>query len=67
MALLVPGNRFEYLEAVAACDAVAAGERDGEPFRPGGLDVLAQHVMNVACAGPFDGAACWRRCGRHAL
>ncbi|MDE1916897.1 MAG: ligase-associated DNA damage response DEXH box helicase [Sphingomonadales bacterium] len=56
-ALLVPGNRFEYLEAVAACDAVAAGERDGEPFRPGGLDVLAQHVMNVACAGPFDGAA----------
>jgi ATP-dependent Lhr-like helicase len=55
-ALLVPGNRFEYLEAVAACDAVAAGERDGEPFRPGSLDVLAQHVMNVACAGPFDGA-----------
>jgi ATP-dependent helicase Lhr and Lhr-like helicase len=56
-AWLVPGNRFEYLEAVAACDAVAAGERDGEPFRPGGLDVLAQHVMNVACAGPFDAAA----------
>ena len=60
-ALLVPGNRFEYLEAVAACDAVAAGERDGEPFRPGGLDVLAQHVMNVACAGPFDGAALLRQ------
>jgi ATP-dependent Lhr-like helicase len=56
-ALLVPGNRFEYLEAVAACDAVLAGERDGEPFRPGGLDVLAQHVMNVACAGRFNGAA----------
>lgn len=60
-ALLVPGNRFEYLEAVAACDAVAAGERDGEPFRPGGLDVLAQHVMNVACSGPFDGAALLRQ------
>jgi ATP-dependent Lhr-like helicase len=50
-ALLVPGNRFEFLEAMAARDAVAAGERDGEPFRAGALDVLAQHVMNVACAG----------------
>ena len=52
-ALLVPGNRFEFLEATAARDAVAAGERDGEPFRPGGLDVLAQHVMACACAAPF--------------
>lgn len=53
-ALLVPGNRFEFLEAVAAQEAVAAGTRDGEDFRPGSLDVLAQHVMAVACAGPFD-------------
>ncbi len=52
-ALLVPGNRFEYLEAMAALDAVAAGQRDGEDFRPGGLDVLAQHIMACACAGPF--------------
>ncbi|MFT4026559.1 MAG: ligase-associated DNA damage response DEXH box helicase [Novosphingobium sp.] len=56
-ALLVPGNRFEYLEAQAALEAVAAGQRDGEDFRPGGLDVLAQHVMACACAGPFDEAA----------
>ncbi|HUQ14044.1 MAG TPA: ligase-associated DNA damage response DEXH box helicase [Novosphingobium sp.] len=56
-ALLVPGNRFEYLEAQAAVDAVAEGQRDGEDFRPGGLDVLAQHVMACACAGPFDEAA----------
>ncbi|MFN3515848.1 MAG: ligase-associated DNA damage response DEXH box helicase [Novosphingobium sp.] len=56
-ALLVPGNRFEFLEAFAAEQAVAAGQRDGELFRPGGLDVLAQHVMARACAGPFDGAA----------
>ena len=53
-ALLVPGNRFEYLEAMAACAAVAEGTRDGEALRPGGLDVLAQHVMGLACAGPFD-------------
>jgi ATP-dependent Lhr-like helicase len=56
-ALLVPGNRFEFLEAMAARDAVAAGERDGEPFRAGALDVLAQHVMNIACAGPFEASA----------
>jgi ATP-dependent helicase Lhr and Lhr-like helicase len=55
-AILVPGNRFEYLEAQAAFDAVAEGKRDGEDFRPGGLDVLAQHVMGVACAGPFNEA-----------
>jgi ATP-dependent Lhr-like helicase len=53
-AVLVPGNRFEFLEAVAAKDAVDQGQRDGEDFRPGGLDVLAQHVMACACAAPFD-------------
>ncbi len=56
-ALLVPGNRFEYLEAFAAQQAVVEGQRDGEEFRAGGLDVLAQHVMGRACAGPFDAAA----------
>ncbi|WP_375289868.1 ligase-associated DNA damage response DEXH box helicase [Qipengyuania sp.] len=52
-ALLVPGNRFEFLEATAAKEAVDEGQRDGEDFRPGGLDVLAQHVMACACAAPF--------------
>ena len=52
-AILVPGNRFEFLEAQAAKDAVDQGKRDGEDFRPGGLDVLAQHVMACACASPF--------------
>ncbi|MXO91272.1 ligase-associated DNA damage response DEXH box helicase [Pontixanthobacter aquaemixtae] len=55
-ALLVPGNRFEFLEATAAKDAVEEGQRDGEDFRPGGLDVLAQHVMACACAAPFGEA-----------
>ncbi|HBM72411.1 MAG TPA: DNA ligase-associated DEXH box helicase, partial [Erythrobacter sp.] len=55
-ALLVPGNRFEFLEATAAKEAVDEGKRDGETFRPGGLDVLAQHVMACACAAPFDEA-----------
>ncbi len=53
-ALLVPANRFEVLECRAAIDAVNAHALDGERPRPGGLDVLAQHVLGVACAGPFD-------------
>ena len=53
-AILVPGNRFEYLESRAALDAVEAGELDNEPFRAGALDVLAQHVMACACAAPFQ-------------
>ncbi len=52
-ALIVPGNRFEYLEAQAALDAVEAGQRDPDVFRPGALDVLAQHIMALAAAGPF--------------
>ena len=56
-AILVPGNRFEFLEATAAKEAVDQGQRDGEDFRPGGLDVLAQHVMGCVCAAPIDEAA----------
>ncbi|WP_163274891.1 hypothetical protein, partial [Enterobacter hormaechei] len=52
-AVLVPGNRFEYLEARAALDAVEQGALDPDIFRPGALDVLAQHVMACACAAPF--------------
>ncbi|MES2988457.1 MAG: ligase-associated DNA damage response DEXH box helicase [Pseudomonadota bacterium] len=52
-AVLVPGNRFEYLEARAALDAVEAGELDPDIFRSGALDVLAQHIMGIACAAPF--------------
>ena len=56
-AMIVPGNRFEYLEARAALDAVQAGELDGDIFRAGSLDVLAQHLMACACAAPFDEGA----------
>ncbi len=55
-AILVPGNRFEYLEARAALDAIEEGELDPEIFRPGALDVLAQHIMAAACAAPFQEA-----------
>ena len=56
-AMIVPGNRFEYLEARAALDAVAMGELDADLFRAGALDVLAQHLMACACAAPFTTAA----------
>ena len=52
-ALLVPANRFEVLECEAALAGVAARALDGDPPRPGGLDVLAQHVLGMACAAPF--------------
>jgi ATP-dependent Lhr-like helicase len=31
-----------------------AGERDAEHFRPGAMDVLAQHLMGLACAAPLE-------------
>jgi ATP-dependent helicase Lhr and Lhr-like helicase len=52
-ALLVPANRFEYLECRAAAEGAIKGNLDGTPPRPGGLDVLAQHVMGRACGGGF--------------
>jgi ATP-dependent Lhr-like helicase len=52
-AILVPANRFEFLECQAALEAVRAGELDGDPLRPGALDVLAQHVLGLACSEPF--------------
>jgi ATP-dependent Lhr-like helicase len=52
-AILVPANRFEVLECEAAMLGVAARELDGDPPRPGGLDVLAQHLLLMACSAPF--------------
>jgi ATP-dependent Lhr-like helicase len=52
-ALLVPANRFEVLECVAAKEAVEAGLLDGETSAPGALDVLCQHIWGMACAEPF--------------
>lgn len=53
-AVLVPANRFEVLECLAAREAVEEGALDGGAIAPGGLDVLAQHLTGIACAGPFD-------------
>jgi ATP-dependent Lhr-like helicase len=52
-AILVPANRFEVLECEAAILGVAANELDGDPPAPGGLDVLAQHLLGCACSASF--------------
>ena len=49
-----PATDFEYLEARAALDAIDDGELDPEVFRPGALDVLAQHILAMAVAAPFQ-------------
>jgi len=51
-AVLVPANRFEVMECRAALEAIDDGAQDTEPLRRGALDVLCQHVLGMACAGP---------------
>jgi len=53
-ALIVPANRFEVVECVAALDAVREADLDGEPRGAGPRDVLCQHILIHACRGPFD-------------
>jgi ATP-dependent Lhr-like helicase len=53
VARIVPANRFEIVECVAALAAVHAHDLDGDPRGPGPRDVLCQHILIAACAGPF--------------
>lgn len=59
-ALLVPANRFEVVECVAALQAVRDRDLDGEPRGPGPRDVLCQHILTRACAGPFEADALYQ-------
>jgi ATP-dependent helicase Lhr and Lhr-like helicase len=59
-ALLVPANRFEVVECQAALEAAEEGAQDTPPVRPGALDVLAQHLLGMACSAPFDADALYR-------
>ncbi|WP_374332037.1 ligase-associated DNA damage response DEXH box helicase [Aestuariivirga sp.] len=52
-ALLVPSNRFEVLECTAALQAAEVNAQDTEYPQVLKLDVLAQHILGRACAGPF--------------
>lgn len=52
-ALIVPANRFEVIECTAALEAVRAHQLDGDTDHTGPLDVLCQHILIRAAAGPF--------------
>ena len=52
-AILVPANRFEVMECKAALDANYIGAQDTPPLLEGAIDVLAQHILGMACAKPF--------------
>ena len=52
-ALLVPSNRFEVLECEAAALAAAENAQDTDYPVIMKLDVLAQHILGRAVAGPF--------------
>ena len=56
-AMFVPSNRFEVLECEAALEAVERGAQDSEDPVSGGLDVLSQHVLGMACSAPIDPVA----------
>ena len=53
-ALVVPANRFEVVECVAALAAVRDADLDGEPRGRGPRDVLCQHILIRAARGPFN-------------
>ncbi|WP_084115562.1 ligase-associated DNA damage response DEXH box helicase [Paracoccus sphaerophysae] len=57
VARIVPANRFEVIECVAALEAVRERDLDGDARGPGPLDVLCQHILLTACSGPFDADA----------
>ena len=59
-AVLVPANRFEVVECVAALQAAKEHDLDGEAPAPGPRDVLCQHILITACAGPFDADELYR-------
>ncbi len=52
-ALIVPANRFEVIECTAALEAVREKTLDGDVAHSGPLDVLCQHILICATAGPF--------------
>ncbi len=49
-ALLVPANRFESLECLAAIKAIKKGDLDAEPPCSGALDIIPQYIMNCLCS-----------------
>ena len=49
-AILVPTNKFEYLECEATKKAIYENDIEEIKIKKGSLDVLAQHIFGVAAA-----------------
>ncbi|MEL7231839.1 MAG: DEAD/DEAH box helicase, partial [Pseudomonadota bacterium] len=52
-AVMVPTNPLEVVECDVAIRAIADGQRDGDGYGPGSMDVVVQYLVNRACAGPL--------------
>lgn len=52
-ALLVPANRFEVIECIAALQAAREHDLDGDPRSKGPRDVLCQQILIIACSDAF--------------
>ena len=53
-AILVPTNRFEFIEAKAAIEEIKKNNLDKIDLKEGSFDVVAQHIFATACAGQFN-------------
>ena len=60
-AVLIPGNRFEVLECMAARGRAGRAHARRRPVFPGGLDVLAQHVARRGLQRPVRRRRALRR------
>ena len=54
IAYLVPTNRFEFLECKAAIKAIKKNEIEEISSKNGSIDVLAQHIMGMACSSEIN-------------
>lgn len=52
-AIMVPCNPLEAVECDVAIKAIEAGQRDGEDYGAGAMDVAVQYIVNRACSGRF--------------
>ena len=52
-AILIPTNKFEFLECTVAIQAIKENDLEEIIHRKGSIDVLAQHITGVACSTEF--------------
>ena len=53
IAAMIPCNPLEAVECAVAITAIENGQRDGEDYGRGAMDVAVQYIVNRACSGRF--------------